>query len=223
MFNIGDEDKEKLKDNMDEIKNLINKEGENPQSQNQTDSQFQQVSQQQGTNLDNGESKQKQKNELEEELESSLQDLDQKEQQTQDSNFNQQNNNQFGQESLNNENLEKNTEQPESDEFANPENNSQGQENKDNFDIQQENNGNIQSQEQPNFSGNSLFLRVERFRNIEGLVSQMRDLTNQIDQQIGDLERTNEEDRQIKEETHKILSEFSSRRQEMEESLMKNN
>lgn len=215
MFNIGDEDKEKLKDNMDEIKNLINK-NEEPSTQN---SEFEPVSQQNSTEAPKTSgTNQKEKEELEKELESSLQDLDQKDQQNNTESINK---------DFSNTSEPQNNQRPQKQQQKSPKqeaNSNQGlqgdyRETQENVGTKTQNEGGSS----PNFSGNSLFLRVERFRNIESLVGQMRDLTTQIDQQIDNLETTNSEDEQIKEETHRILSEFSSRRQEMEESIMKNN
>ena len=210
MFNIGDEDKEKLKDNMTEIKKLIDKDEESPEQPRNPNPEFQQVSQQQD---DHKRADQElKKEELEKELESSLQDLDAQEN---SQNFNTKNNRQDLQQQSSNqqEQLNQELDQRETDQR-------QQTQARDTQMTQQQT---TPQQSQPNFSGNSLFLRVERFRKIEGMVSQMKDLTSQIDRQIDNLERTNEQDEQIKQETHKILSEFSTTRQEMEESLMKNN
>ena len=218
MFNIGDEDKEKLKDNMTEIKKLIDKDEESPQQPQNTNPEFQQVSQQQEDHRRADQDLKKE--ELEKELESSLQDLDDEENnQSFDSknnqqNLQQQNTSQKGQ--LNQQYRENTNQQEFNQRETEPRQETQARE------PQTQQQAKTQ-QSQPNFSGNSLFLRVERFRKIEGMVSQMKDLTSQINRQIDNLERTNEQDEQIKQETHKILSEFSTTRQEMEESLMKNN
>lgn len=209
MFNLGSNDKEKLKENMEEIKNLVN---------NQQSSEEVQEDEESGQNQEQP-------------------DFSQMNQEAAE-------NNQFNQ-SLDQTNEQSNipeTEPPQNNDFPNNENDGKelgGQSTQQTSAFsnnpqmnQQDNFSNQEQTQEPqtqtsnsvptaaNFSsksGETIFLTVERFEQLQDRIEQMRYLSNEIEDVIDHLEAGVQEDDQTQSEAQQLLDDFSSRRSDVED------
>ena len=235
MFNLGGNDKEKLKENMEEIKDLVNSQESGnsmPQQENQPENS---VEQENDSQLEEGISAEKKG-----QLDISSQ-LDQSESSQMDSNQVQPQNSMNHQE---NSGLQNNTQDMESGSGFRPvsedgstessnigagdspqsrsSSDSNFEEKLDNFNSQRDQSQelDVESEDQaPKGSGETLFLEVDEFNQVQEMVDEMKYLSREMNDLMENLEGGVEEDRRIESEAQDVIDEFAQRRKNIEASI----
>lgn len=226
MFNLGGDDKEKLKENMEEIKDLVN--SQESEKHSVADSQESDESQEMNESQVENQSKSgKIQNPLERPSE----------------NKNDSNNNNNADNPVNNTNFRPVSENQQQNQLNSgfgsnksssgdrrsntaPTNSDDSiEERLSNFNNQeQSHNQNVKAQSKPDQdlndkSSDTLFLEVDEFNRIEEMVNEMKYLSREMNDLMNNLEGGVDEDRRIESEAQDVIDEFSQRRSRIESSI----
>ena len=236
MFNLGGNDKEKLKENMEEIKDLVNsQEAGNSMPEPQQEAQPEEtVEPENNSQPNNISAKQNAQPDVSSQLDQSGQEPSQM-----NSNQSQPKNsmNQQGNSGLqnNNQDIESGSGfRPVSDDSQSSglggnegsegrsSSNSNLEEKLNNFNSQRDQSQelDVESDDQaPKGSGETLFLEVDEFNQVQEMVDEMKYLSREMNDLMENLEGGVEEDRRIESEAQDVIDEFAQRRKNIEASI----